>query len=89
VVLEVAFPDEARWEAFRDLPATRAALDAVPDPVNGLLVHRGRGGSSGARSPRRPRPLAGAGAVALPEPEPPRDADDAVLYAMRHFSALG
>jgi hypothetical protein len=68
VVFEVEFPDDARWEAFRALPAVQAALDAVPDPVNGLLVYRGRGGSAGATSPRHPRPVAGAGAMALPEP---------------------
>lgn len=68
VVFEVEFPDEAQWEAFRALPAVQAALDAVPDPVNGLLVYRGRGGGAGALSPRRPRPVAGAGAIALPEP---------------------
>ena len=56
VVFEVLFPEEASWEAFRALPAIVAALDAVPDPVNGLLVYRGRGGGSGARSPRRPSP---------------------------------
>ncbi len=72
VGFEVSFTDEARWEAFRGLPGVQAALDAVPDPVNGLLVYRGRGGSSGAAAPRRPRPTAGAGAVELPEPgEPP------------------
>ena len=70
VVLEVAFLDEWRWERFYGLPAVQAALDAAPDPVKGLLVHRGRGGSSGSRLPRRPRPLAGAGAVELPEPDP-------------------
>jgi len=70
VVFEVAFPDERRWEFFYNLPAVRAALDATPDPVKGLLVHRGRGGTSGTRFPRRPRPLAGAGAVELPEPDP-------------------
>jgi hypothetical protein len=70
VVLEVAFLDEWRWEFFYALPAVNAALDAAPDPVKGLLVHRGRGGSSGTRLPRRPRPLTGAGAVELPEPEP-------------------
>jgi hypothetical protein len=70
VVLELAFPDESRWERFAALPAVQAALDATPDPVYGLAVHRGRGGSSGARQPRRPRPLAGAGAVELPEPDP-------------------
>jgi hypothetical protein len=67
VVFEVCFADEAQWEAFRGLPAVRAALDAVPDPVNGLLIYRGRGGGAGARSPRRPRPSAGAGACELPE----------------------
>jgi hypothetical protein len=45
----------------------RAALDAVPDPVNGLLIYPGRGGSSGRVQPRRPRPIAGAGAAPLPE----------------------
>jgi hypothetical protein len=70
VVLEVAFLEEWRWELFYELPAVQAALDAAPDPVKGLLVHRGRGGTAGTRLPRRPRPLAGAGAVELPEPDP-------------------
>jgi hypothetical protein len=69
VVFEVCFPDDDRWEAFRSLPAVRAALDAVPDPVNGLLIYRGRGGGAGAAAPRRPRPTAGAGAAELPEPD--------------------
>lgn len=68
VVFELNFADDAQWEAFRALPAVRAALDAVPDPVNGLLVYRGRGGAAGASSPRRPRPVPSAGAVSLPEP---------------------
>jgi len=67
VVLEVSFAEEADWLRFRGLPAVRAALDGVPDPVNGLLVYRGRGGSSGSRSPRRPRPAPAAGAMALEE----------------------
>lgn len=54
---------------LRNRPVVEAALDAVPDRVNGLLIHRGRGGSSGTRRPRRPIPMAGSGAVALPEPE--------------------
>jgi hypothetical protein len=62
--------DEWRWERFHELPAVQAALDAVPDSVRGLAVHRGRGGTAGARLPRRPRPLGGAGAVELPEPDP-------------------
>ena len=78
VVLEVAFADEWRWGRFYGLPAVQAALDATPDPVGGLAVHRGRGGSSGARQPRRPRPLAGAGAVELPEPDPEPVEEEAV-----------
>ncbi len=68
VVLELCFPADADWEAFLELTFVRAALDAVPDPLTGVIVYRGRGGSSGA-SERRPRkPLAGAGAAALPIP---------------------
>lgn len=69
VVFEVLFETEEQWQAFRNLPAVRAALDAVPDPVNGLLVYRGRGGGAGARKPRRPKPAPAASAVSLPEPE--------------------
>ena len=69
VVLEIAFRDEDAWERFRESIAVQTALDAVPDPVFGLIVHRGRGGSAGTRNPRKPRPLAGAGAAALPLPD--------------------
>jgi hypothetical protein len=68
VVFEVAFDDEAAWERFRESLPVQTALDAVPNPVNGVLVYRGRGGSAGATRPRRPRPLAGSGAAALPVP---------------------
>jgi hypothetical protein len=69
VVFEVLFETEEQWQVFRNLPAVRAALDAVPDPVSGLLVYRGRGGGAGARKPRRPKPAPAASAVSLPEPE--------------------
>jgi len=69
VAFEVCFETAAEWEAFRALPIVRAALDAVPDPINGLLIYRGRGGSSAAGKPRRPRPAPSASAIALPEPE--------------------
>ena len=49
VVFEVEFGTDAEWEAFRTLPMVQAALDAVPDPVNGLLVYRGRGIPARAR----------------------------------------
>lgn len=75
VVFEVCFNDEARWEAFRALPGVQAALDSVPDPVNGILVYRGRGGGAGSRLPRKPRPSAGAGALELPEPQQTRSID--------------
>lgn len=68
VVFEVSFAGDEAWEAFTDLPTIRAALDAVPDPLTGLIVYRGRGGSSGASFPRRPRPLTGSGSAALPLP---------------------
>jgi len=68
VVLEVEFEDTSCWEAWRELPGTRAALESVPDPLSGLIVYRGRGGSSGAAKPLRPRPLAGSGSAALPLP---------------------
>jgi hypothetical protein len=68
VVFEVCFPDDAGWEEFRGLPQVRAALDAVPDRVNGLLIYRGRGGGAGRGSRRPRRPSAGAGALELPEP---------------------
>jgi hypothetical protein len=68
VIVELLFGHEAQWEAFAALPAVRAALDAVPDPVNGLLVYRGRGGAAGGRKPRKPRPAPGAAALELEEP---------------------
>jgi hypothetical protein len=69
VAFEVLFDDADQWEAFRNLPVVKAALDAVPDPVNGLLIYRGRGGTSATGKPRRPKPAPSAAAVALPEPE--------------------
>jgi hypothetical protein len=75
VVFEVCFRDEAAWEAFRGLAGVQAALDAVPDPVNGVMVYRGRGGGAGSRRPRRPKPSAGAGALELPEPVQSRRLD--------------
>ncbi|MGH3720959.1 MAG: hypothetical protein ACRDRI_19345 [Pseudonocardiaceae bacterium] len=69
VVIELEFTGEQERDRFRELPAVRAALDAVPDPVSGLLVYPGRGGGSGARVPRRPRPLPMSGAGARPPPD--------------------
>lgn len=71
MIFEVAFADEAAWTEFRQIPAVIAALDAVPDPINGLFIHPGQGGSTGSSEPRRPRPPLGAGAAPLPvEPDP-------------------
>jgi hypothetical protein len=68
----VLFDSDQQWEAFRALPAVRSALDGVPDPVNGLIIYRGRGGGAGPRKPRRPKPAPGASAMALPEPQTER-----------------
>jgi hypothetical protein len=57
------------------VPQVRAALDAVPDRVNGLLIYRGRGGGAGVPSRKPRRPSAGAGALELPEPMPERPVD--------------
>jgi hypothetical protein len=67
VVFEVLFETEEQWETFRGLPVVCAALDAVPDSVNGLLIYPGRGGGAGDREPRRPKPAPTSGAVSLPE----------------------
>jgi hypothetical protein len=72
VVLELVFDDDERLERYRALPVVRAALDAVPDFVHGLIVYRGRGGGAGASVRRRPRPLPVAGAAPLPTAEPER-----------------
>ena len=71
VIFEVLFRDDEQWEGFRALPAVRAALDGVPDPVNGLIIYRGRGGAAGGRKPRKPKPAPGAAALALAEPREP------------------
>jgi hypothetical protein len=66
VLLELGFRELEDWERFRALPVVTAALDATPDPVNGLYVYPGRGGSASDRLPRRkPRPT-GSGAAAMP-----------------------
>jgi hypothetical protein len=56
VVLELAFEEELSWDLFRSLLSVQAALDAVPDPVTGLIVYRGRGGSAGTSEPRTHEP---------------------------------
>lgn len=68
VVLEIEFPEEAAWEQFRSNLAVQTALDSVPDPMTGLIIYQGRGGSAGDVVPRRPRPLIGSGAASLPLP---------------------
>ena len=49
----MCFTTDEQWETFRALPTVVGALDAVPDPVNGLLVYRGRGGALAPASPAR------------------------------------
>ncbi|MDI2131984.1 hypothetical protein [Yinghuangia seranimata] len=70
LVFEVSFRDEADWEKWHRLPGVQAALDAVPDPIRGLLLHRGHGGTAGRFVPRLPTPTPLSAAAALPVPEP-------------------
>ncbi len=70
VVFEILFEQDVRLESYRRLALVRAALDAVPDRVNSLLVYRGPGGASAAGLPRRPHPAPMAGAAALPQADP-------------------
>ena len=72
VIFEVLFKDDVDWDMFRLRPAVQAALDGVPDPVNGLLIYRGRGGTSGGTKPRKPKPAPGAAALELEEPKEKR-----------------
>jgi hypothetical protein len=55
VIFEVLFDTGHQRETFLSLPVVRAALDAVPDPVNGLLIYRGRRAAT-APQPSRPKP---------------------------------
>jgi len=87
VVLELSFADEFAWERFRAMPAVDAALEAVPDPVSGLIVYRGRGGNAGRGEPRRPRPLIGSGAASLPLPIAVEWVDDELISAERRILA--
>jgi hypothetical protein len=82
VVLELEFADTKTFEAWRALPHVQAALDGVPDPLSGVIVYRGRGGSSGSSRPRRPRPLLGSGAAALPLPWPWEDDSHSFLPSL-------
>lgn len=66
---EVAFGDESGWQRFHATPAVQAALDSAPDPVSGMWVYHGRGGSSACRVPRRPRPICRPDAAPIPEPD--------------------
>ena len=68
VVFEVEFADEADWDIFRNQVAVKAALDSVPDPLTGVIVYRGRGGSAGRSERRKPKPMSGSGSAALPLP---------------------
>jgi hypothetical protein len=75
LVLEIAFSKQRDAERWRELPGIRSAFDAVPDPVNGLVFHRGWGGTSGSGEPRRRGPRAGAGGAEVPLPDDPERVD--------------
>ena len=88
VIFEVCFATDEEWVAFRKLPAVRGALDSVPDPVNGLLIYRGRGGAAGSRNPRKPKPAPSAAALELEEPRKTRRIRLRSRAAERGFTEL-
>ena len=59
VVLELEFADTKSWDAWRAFTLVQAALDAVPDPISGLIVYRGRGGYKRDLQASSPSPAAG------------------------------
>lgn len=87
VVLELEFIDEKAWDNWRALALVQAALEGVPDPISGLIVYRGRGGSSGTSRPRRPKPLIGSGSAALPLPWQWQNEGPATLMPMFPLSS--
>lgn len=87
VIFEVLFPGDKEWESFRELPAVRAALDGVPDPVNGLLIYRGRGGAAGGTKPRKPKPAPGAAALELEEPKEQRGLSKKLARRLKYNAA--
>ncbi len=86
MVFEVLFAEPEQWTVFRTLPVVTAALDATPDPVNGIMIYPGRGGASSSRMPRRPKPIVGGGAAPLPSSPPPIHAATAHLAREAHGS---
>lgn len=88
LVCEIAFAREREYDRWRCIPGVVAAFDAVPDPVAGLIFHRGWGGTSGSGEPRRPRPLAGAGAAEVASDDVLDRAADAVAGDGRRTSVI-
>jgi len=88
VVLEVAFGSERQCERWRGIPGVISAFDAVPDPVAGLVFHRGWGGTSGSGEPRKPRPIAGARAAELEFDEVIDRVADAVFDSSRRTAII-
>jgi len=86
VALELGFAEEHHWSRFRALPVVRAALDAVPDRVSGLLIYTGRGGSHGSLVPRRPRPAPVSSAAEAPVPVPRVELDVAARLEPAPFA---
>lgn len=69
VAFEVAFKDEAAWDAYRESDAFRTAMATAPSPVDGVLIYRGRSLDGGSTNPRTKKPKKGSGAGALELPK--------------------
>ncbi|MEX2394511.1 MAG: hypothetical protein WD826_08540 [Actinomycetota bacterium] len=87
VVFEVAFKRQRDAEFWLTLPSVFAAFDAVPDPVGGLVWHRGWGGTSGRGERRKRGPRAGAGGAEVPLPDDPEGVE-AVARAGERYGEI-
>jgi hypothetical protein len=65
VAIEIEFDSEKAWKEFRNAAAIRTLLNNVPDPVNGVLIYRGRSLDGGSTARRSKKPKSGAGGAAL------------------------
>ncbi len=93
------FDNEQARDAFRDLPAVIASLDAVPDAVpdsvSGLLVYTGRGGGPGAALPTPSPPhtsrrcrRTGRTSPPAPRPDPPLESSLSSEHALNYARCM-
>jgi hypothetical protein len=68
IAIEIEFESEKMWKEFRHADAVRSLLKNTPDPVNGVLIYRGRSLDGGSSARRRKKPKSGSGGAAVSLP---------------------